>query len=105
LSNKKIKSYLMDEVKGLIWEWDDFQAFTDESPPYNLTPLCPRCWAKLPVTDATHNYQCISCDFKKDYELTHKELIEVVKIEIEKRIKTGEWKLAKSRIKRRRGED
>ena len=99
-ANKKSESYLMDEIQGLVWEWDYFQTSTSDSPPYNLTALCPQCLAKLPITDTTCHYQCPSCSFEKDCSLTHENLMAFVKTEIEKREKTGDWKLAKNRIKK-----
>jgi len=99
IANKRIKSYVMDEVHGLVWEWDNFQAKTDEPPPANLTPLCPNCWAELPASDTTLEYHCVSCGFKKGYNSYHRSLLKSVKIEIERRRRTGDWKQAKNRIK------
>ena len=97
LKRNWMSDYYRDEVNGLVW--DNVQVRTGESPPANLTPLCPICWADLPTSDSTNKYECVSCGFMKEYNYFHRDVLTLVKIEINKRIRTGDWKEAKKRIR------
>ena len=93
-NKKSIEYYNMDEIQGLVWEWDIYNF--DSS----LKPLCPKCLAELPIRgDHQQVYICVSCGFKKKYDYTHNSILDLVKIEIEKRERTKEWKGADRRIK------
>jgi hypothetical protein len=97
-ANKKTKTlsdYDRDEVSGFVWEWDDYKFDS------KFKPLCPKCLAELLFaadgSDRTH-YRCISCGFKKNCNMDHHILLKFVEIEIDKRIRTGDWKQAEKRI-------
>ncbi len=100
-ANKKTKTlsdYDRDEVSGFVWEWSN----STLGLPRRFTPLCPKCLAELLFvadgSDKTH-YRCISCGFKKNCNMDHDVLLKFVEIEIDKRIRTGDWKNAENRVK------
>lgn len=95
LFNKKPEYYTKDVVSGLIWEWDPYNFAT------SLMALCPKCEAELRFQESYNDiaYGCIRCGFDKHFELNRKDIEEVVRIEIEKRERTEEWKEAEKRIK------
>ncbi|MHC4791587.1 MAG: hypothetical protein ACYS8Y_09165 [Planctomycetota bacterium] len=95
LFNKKLEYYTKDVVSGLIWEWDTYNFAT------SLMALCPKCEAELKFRES-HNhatYACFRCNFNKRLEFNRQNIEEVVRIEIEKRERTGKWKKAEKRIK------
>lgn len=83
----------MDEVHGLVWEWFSFR-------PDVLKPVCPKCFTELWPNNKQEKceYHCVSCGFKKIFEVDHGTLLGLVKLELEKRKRTGEDKHAKDRI-------
>ena len=95
LFNKKLEYYTKDVVAGLIWEWDNYNFAT------SLMALCPKCEAELKFKESCNHtiYACFRCDFNKRLEFNCQNIVEVVRIEIEKRERTGEWKKAEKRIK------
>lgn len=91
--SRRFREYDRDEVHGLIWEWSKYVL------PRNFTPLCPKCLAELLIKDYDQpDYYCVSCGFKKKYDFPHHIMLKLVKIEIEKRERTEEWKDAEKRI-------
>ena len=89
-----INDYVRDEVGGLVWEWDNWNFDS------TLTVLCPRCLAELSVRgDHQGKYICVSCNYVKEYKKGHCDRQKVVKIEIEKRRRTNEWKKADMRVR------
>jgi glutaredoxin len=94
-NKKNIESYNMDEIQGLVWEWDYYNFHS------SLKSLCPKCLAELLVKEAYDEsaYLCVSCHFNKSYDFSKDVLLRLVKIEIDKRERTGDWKQAEKRIK------
>jgi len=93
--NRKM-SYDKDEVWGLIWEWEGRRNIVD------LKAFCPKCKAELKSGyryDANNKYACLLCDFEKKITLPEHEFLELVRMEIERRKRTDEWKSAKKRMK------
>ncbi len=96
LFNKKVEYYTKDVVFGLIWEWDTYNFAT------SLTALCPKCKAELKFDESYDEitYRCARCCFDDmHFPRSREDTEEVVRIEIEKRERTGEYKKAAKRLK------
>lgn len=96
LSSKKLEYYTKDVVGELIWEWDTYNFAT------SLMALCPKCEAELKFQGSDNHtiYACFRCNFNKRFEFNHQNIEDTVRIEIEKRERTGEWKESEKRIKK-----
>ena len=97
---QNLKDYIKDEVEGLIWawEWSGLRDIVD------VKSLCPNCQGQLQYHEEYRDkgyYVCVCCrKFKKEIESRQYKFECEVHIEIKRRIQTGEWKLAKKRMKR-----
>ena len=92
-SRSKYRNYSRDEVNGLVWEWSNYVY------PRHFKPLCPKCLAELPIGNISQTkYICISCGFQKYCAFGHDAMKKIVKIEVEKRERTSDWKNAEKRI-------
>ncbi len=93
---QNLNDYRNDEVKGLIWEWDR----SGRRDIVDLKSLCPNCQGELKFHDEYKKYYaCSCCNFEKEIKSRQYEFEHGVYIEIKRRIRTGEWRLAKRRIK------
>ena len=95
-NKKSIEYYSMDEVQGLVWEWDYYNFHS------TLKPLCPKCYSELIIARENYGqtiYFCISCEIRKQFDITFEAHLKFIQIEIEKRMRTDDWKNAEKRIK------
>lgn len=93
---QNLKDYIKDEVEGLIWAW----GWSFSRNIVDLKSLCPNCQGELEFQDGYKKYYaCICCNFEKEIKSRQNEFKHEIYIEIERRIRTGEWKLAKKRMK------
>lgn len=99
---RSIENYFTDEYSGRIWDWED-----DLRESYHdLKALCPRCSA-LMKTHYAHDFQedvSVCVNPKCGYAINSPNpdnvpLCEMVKIEFDRRIRTGKYKSAKRRIR------
>ncbi len=99
------ESYTSDEFFELFWEWD-----WGHGDIYNQTivALCPRCKTRLEALRPSEPLQlaemigyggsgrvrmlCTNCLFEKQFPGTLDRLVEEVKKQIERKIRTGEYK-------------
>lgn len=93
--------YTQDEIEGVIWEWKWYSEH-GEYRKYALTPLCPRCmnelviYPKNPYRNTIRQMYCDrkECSFKYEGWMNY----DRIEREIERRVRTGEWKNAKKRL-------
>ncbi len=91
--------YVRDEIMGLKWEWAWHGGLI-----YNLIFLCPKCSYQLFV-DKTYNYEgydggsmvnCPNCDFNNTWQISTEEFEDRALREIQRRIRTGQYKLTET---------
>ena len=115
LSQSRLKNYRRDEIFGLIWKWNDSQESTSDEY-LGLTALCPRCFHELgcDVVRDLPEFRCPNCSFSAEMFIEdfhgnpiygYNRIVKRAHEEKERRIESGEYKKAKQRIKKSRGDE
>ena len=93
-AKKSQLSYTSDQFHGLIWRW----SIDSDLEPYFISTFCPRCDMQLhprgsPYPDSTQ-FQCDKCGYISEViKLEPAQLEEWVIREIQRKLRTNEWKL------------
>ena len=94
---RDLDDYRRDDVLNAIWEWDDL---ADAN---SLTPVCRRCQAELFLSEKKGSLECGCgcCDFQFTLKgINAWEYKSAVKLEIERRERTGQWRGSWRRLRR-----
>ncbi|QHI69493.1 hypothetical protein [Tichowtungia aerotolerans] len=86
-------SYTTDHFHGLVWRWrmdSDFQ-------PYRISTFCPHCDMQLRPCSSGYGYStqfhCDKCGFSSsNIEMETGQLEEWISREIQRKLRTNEWK-------------
>lgn len=92
------EKYVTDTILDIRWDWRWSGGYLSD-----LMPLCPRCSNQLDVDGWTGDYLppdrkgcvyvCDNCSFNKKFsDKSGKEIVQKVKKEVIRRIRTGEFK-------------
>jgi hypothetical protein len=93
--------YRQDEVFGVLWEWGD-QEYTGDD---GFRAFCPKCQAKLLFVERHEELECVcaSCDLSLRFPNSDEESYRTaVNTEIERRLRTGEWRQSWKRLRQLR---
>jgi hypothetical protein len=94
----KVGDYREDDIFGVRWSWDIWQRG-------DFRPYCPKCDRRLlyqaanRYTDVT--FTCPTGDFKAPMPGTWDETKGLLRIEVERKLRTGEWRAAVAAVRRR----
>lgn len=97
------EQYTTDTIFNVVWQWRYNGHYIDE---HSLSPFCPNesCKCRLSlIEDYQRNYAlplgqvpvslvCPNCGFRENFEMNSDGLFSRVPIEIERRIRTGDYK-------------